>query len=109
MGWNQGYSIFEETVIGAYDLGVLDRDLLAVIMEPYRGTDIDCGGEMGLTAKDGLGVVDVVLKVWGVELPAKPDLPDDHREWTREQDRAFDEYREAQWEAFRAVTKGFGW
>lgn len=44
MGWNTGYTIFEATVIGAYDLGVLDKRLLAVLMEPYRGTDIDPGG-----------------------------------------------------------------
>ena len=41
MGWNREYTIFESTVMGAYDLGVLSKDLLTVLMEPYRGIDID--------------------------------------------------------------------
>lgn len=65
MGWNTGYTIFEETVIGAYDLGKLDKPLLSVLMEPYRGSDIDSGGSQDLTSKDGLSVEEVVIKVWG--------------------------------------------
>lgn len=109
MGWNQGYSIFEETVIRLYDLGKLDRDILAAIMGPYRGTDVDSGGEMGLTTRDGLDVVDVVCRVMGVALPPKPDLPADYGDWTPEQSRASDEYYEARCEAFRTITKQFGW
>lgn len=109
MGWTTGYTIFEATVVGAYDLGKLDKALLDVLMEPYRGTDIDSGGEMGLTAKDGLDVVEIVCKVRGIELPARPDLPANHREWTKEQDAANEEYYERRYEAFRSVTKEFGW
>ena len=66
MGWNSGYTIFEATVIGAYDLGKLDKDLLTVLMEPYRGTDIDSGGSCDLTAKDGKGVEQIVIETWGL-------------------------------------------
>lgn len=109
MGWNAGYTIFEETVVGAYDLGKLDKDLLSVLMEPYRGTDIDPGGERGLTAKDGLDVVEIVLKTFGVEIPKKPDFPGDYGSWSREQQEASDRYWDGRYEAFDEITKAFGW
>ena len=62
MGWNSGYTIFEATVVGAYDLGLLNKDLLCVLMEPYRGSDIDSGGSHDLVAKDGLNVKEIVVK-----------------------------------------------
>jgi hypothetical protein len=109
MGWNQGYTIFEATVVGAYDLGKLDKALLSVLMEPYRGSDIDSGGEQGLRSKDGLDVVEIVVKTWGTEIPARPELPNDYRKWTPEQDRADEAYYEARYEAFRAIKKEFDW
>jgi hypothetical protein len=109
MGWNGGYTIFEATVVGAYDLGKLDKELLSVLMEPYRGSDIDSGGEMGLKAKDGLDVVEIVLKTFGRKLPEKPDLPDDYKLWTPAQDRANERYWDARSEAFAMITKKFGW
>lgn len=109
MGWNRGYTIFEATVVGAYDLGKLDKDLLAVLMEPYRGTDIDSGGEMGLASKDGLDVRQIVLKTWGVTIPEKPALPANYREWTKEQDARNEAYHETIYRAMREITKHFGW
>lgn len=109
MGWNSGYTIFEATVIGAYDLGKLDKDLLSVLMEPYRGTDIDSGGSRDLVAKDGLDVKQVVLKTWGMELPVRPELPEDYKAWTREEDDANEAYHEAIYARFRKVTDHFGW
>lgn len=44
MGWNEGYRLLEETVIGVYNLGKLDKSMVAALFEPYRGTDIDSGG-----------------------------------------------------------------
>lgn len=110
MGWNRGYTVFEATVVGAYDLGKLDKPLLSVLMEPYRGSDIDSGGEMGLTSKDGLDVTDIVLKVMGVEGPSKPDLPKDYKTWTEAQRAASDAYYDRRFDAFREITsKEFGW
>lgn len=102
MGWNAGYTIFEATVVGAYDLGKLDKELLAVLMEPYRGTDLDYGGEMGLKSKDGKTVVDIVIEVFGQPMPTRPDrLWRDTPEWKR--------YMENRWDAFQQVTNHFGW
>lgn len=109
MGWNQGYKIFESTVIGAYDLGVLDRRLLTVLMEPYRGTDIDSGGSRDLLTKDGKDVMTVVVEVFGGKMPKKPDLPEDHSSWTEEQWRKNDEWQEKRWGKFRKITDKFGW
>ena len=109
MGWNQGYSIFEATVVGAYDLGKLDKDLLSVLMEPYRGSDIDSGGEMGLRSHDGLDVVDVVLKTWGIPIPERPPAPANWKDRTKAQDKASEDYHEQRDEAFRTVTKHFDW
>lgn len=110
MGWNSGYTIFEATVVGAYDLGVLDKPLLSVLMEPYRDSDIDSGGSCDLVSKDGLGVVEIVLKTWGIPIPVKPDLPPYSTGWTDEQERVNEEYHDALSDAFRSVSRGhFGW
>jgi hypothetical protein len=102
MGWNQGYTIFEATVVGAYDQGKLDKDLLRVLMEPYRGSDIDSGGSRGLQSKDGLFVEEIVIKTFGGKLPKKPDFK-----------TCGDDKTEAYWEklgtAFNKITDKFDW
>jgi hypothetical protein len=105
MGWNSGYTIFEATVIGAYDLGKLDKNMLTVLMEPYRGSDIDSAGSRNLKAQDGKEVRQIVIETWGLELPdeslkAPPDA-DDNDDW--------DYYDNAIYERFHEVTKHFGW
>jgi hypothetical protein len=103
MGWNQGYSIFEATVVGAYDLGKLDKNLLAVLMEPYRESDIDGGGKRGLRSQDGKDVEEIVCEIWGLPLPPRPDT-DPHiggDEW--------EEYWEGVYEQFKTVRDHFGW
>jgi hypothetical protein len=110
MGWNSGYTIFEQTVIGAYDLGKLDRALLDVLMEPYRGTDIDPGGSRGLRSKDGLDVEEIVSRIHRIEPPRKPRLPADHTTWTEEQWEAQDDWESARGEAFGRITRDvYGW
>lgn len=63
MGWNQGYTVMERTVISTYDAGTLTADLLRTILEPYRGTDIDHGGCMDLVTHDGKSADDVILSM----------------------------------------------
>lgn len=102
MGWNTGYTIFESTVVGAYDLGKLDKDLLRVLMEPYAGSDIDSGGSRGLLSKDGLCVEEIVVKIHGVKMPARPDADaGSEAGWTG--------YYEEVYESFREITKEFDW
>ena len=103
MGWNSGYTIFEATVVGAYDLGKLDKELLAVLMEPYRGTDIDSGGSRDLQSKDGKGAEQIVIETWGLEMPKKPP-----GEYDNAPD-AWDTYNEAVYDRFREVRRHFGW
>ncbi|MBK3780212.1 hypothetical protein G3A43_08070 [Paraburkholderia aspalathi] len=103
MGWNQGYEIFESTVIGAYDLGKLDKELLTVLMEPYRDTDIDSGGRQELETKDGKGIEQIVIETWGLPMPTAPagEYDDDPDAW--------DAYDEMVLEQMNVVTKHFGW
>lgn len=102
MGWNTGYTIFEQTVIGAYDLGKLDKDLLTVLMEPYRGTDIDSGGSQGLKTKDGKDVMRVVIETWGLEYPPPFVGEKGSDEW--------DDYQWSIGDLFDEVAEGvFGW
>lgn len=103
MGWNSGYTIFEATVIGAYNLGKLDKDLLAVLMSPYEGTDIDSGGSCELTTNDGKGVEQVVIETWGLTMPDKPEgeYDDDPEGW--------DEYTDQIYDLMRVVTSHFNW
>ena len=100
MGWNTGYTIFEATVVGAYDLGKLDKALLKVLMEPYRNTDIDSGGSRDMEAKDGKCVEQIVIEVWGLEMPTAP-LGGDEDAWHS--------FYDARYEQFREVCKVFGW
>lgn len=109
MGNNSYYTIFQATVIGAYNLGKLDKELLAVLMEPYRGTDIDSGGSYDLTAKDGLDVEEVCIKTMVGRVPTRPRLPMDYKKWTVAQDKENEAYNEAMGEAFGAITDQFGW
>ena len=103
MGWNAGWTIFEATVIGAYDLGKLDKALLTVLMEPYRDTDIDSGGSRDLKTRDGKCVEQVVIETWGLEMPKAPlDTYDEAPD-------AWDDYYEALSEQMWVVTDHFGW
>lgn len=103
MGWNTGYTIFEATVVGAYDLGKLDKALLAVLMEPYRDTDIDSGGSADLESQDGKTVEQIVIETFGLEMPKKPNGEyDDNSE-------GWDQYHEEIHDKMKKVTDHFGW
>jgi hypothetical protein len=110
MGNNQVFTIFEHTVIGAYNLGKLDKPLLKVLMEPYEGTDIDHGGCLGLTTKDGLLVEEVVLKVWGIKgVPKRPKKPSGKYKVNSPKWKEWDEYQETIYEMFSDLTRIIGW
>lgn len=103
MGWNKGYTVFESTVVGAYDLGKLDKEMLTVLMEPYRGSDIDSGGSCSLESKDGKGVEQIVIETWGQDMPKAP-----HGKYEDDPD-AWDDYNDAVYDKFREISKQFGW
>lgn len=103
MGWSAGYTIFEATVVGAYDLGKLDKALLTVLMEPYRNTDIDSGGCQDLESKDGKMVDQIVIETWGLEMPKMPDKPQS------EDEEAWENYEDEVYEKMQSVRKHFGW
>lgn len=63
MGWNSGYTVYEQTVIAVYDAGNLTPETLRAIILPYRDTDIDHGGCRNLETRDGLSADEVVLKL----------------------------------------------
>lgn len=103
MGWNQGYTVFEKAVIDSYDSSKLDKTLLSTLMEPYRGTDIDSGGSHDLKTKDGKDVMQVVIEVWGLEMPAEPEgtYDDNPDPW--------EDYYDIKCDLFSRVTGHFGW
>ena len=112
MGNNQAFTIMEATVIGAYDLGVLDQKLLKVLVAPYRGSDIDSGGKVGLTTKVGkMEIEEVVVLTMGGKMPVKP-AKKEPKKWVTDDPTcaAWDDYYEAVYKAFHAITyKQFGW
>lgn len=101
MGWNSGYTIFESTVVGAYDLGKLDKPLLTVLMEPYRDSDIDSGGSNDLESKDGKDVRQIVIEVMGGTVYDKPADEND--------EEAMDSWEELIDDQFGRITAEFGW
>lgn len=60
MGWNTGYTIMEQQIISLYDAGMLDKEILNALMEPFKNTDIDHGGCRNLRSKDGKSADDIV-------------------------------------------------
>lgn len=109
MGNNAAFTSFEATVIAVYNRGVLDKDLLSDLMEPYRDVDIDSGGMQGTLSKDGFDCVEIVCKVFGLEIPPRPQLPPDYRTWSEEQSAQNESWYETYWSAFYKITEGFGW
>jgi len=105
MGNNAAYSNFEGVIIAIYDKGVLDADLLESICEVFRDQDADSGDVGDVTAKDGLNLYEILIKVSGKEIPQKPDLPANYRDWTPEQDAANDNYHEAVHALVNEITK----
>lgn len=108
----------EATVVGAYDLGVLDQKLLKVLLEPYRGCDIDHGGSQDLKAKDGLEADDIIIKIMdpkAFEKLEKKRLPlkKHPKDWARmsaKQEAEHEEFYEARFNAVHKITKKkFGW
>lgn len=110
MGNNAAFSDFEATTVMLYDQGVLSEAILSSIMERYRGTDIDHGGMAGTLAKDGLDCEEIVLKVFGVEVPKYPDVPKSMADWTEDQELAVEQYWEVRTGAFLKISmERFGW
>lgn len=110
MGNNEAYTNFEATVIATYNKGVLDQELLSSFMEYHRGSDIDSGGKVGTLSKDGLDVEEIVLKVFGLEVPKRPELPKDYKTWTPEQDALNEAYWEQRYDLFSSIAyERFGW
>lgn len=87
-------------VVGAYDLGKLDKEFLAVLMEPHRGTDIDNGARVDLQTKDAKGVEKIVIEVWGLKMPMCP-VDNDSDAW--------EDYDNAAWEQMSVIKRHFGW
>jgi hypothetical protein len=118
VGNNQAYSFMEETVMGVHKLGKLDKDILKVLMEPYRGTDIDSGGAADLKDKDGLEVPDIVIKIMAPAVfkklePLRLAVQKHPKDWKKLSEKQQDEqsdYYDKRYAAFHKITdKVFGW
>jgi len=107
----------EATVVGAYDLGVLDTKLLKVLLDPYKSTDIDHGGSQDLRAKDGLGADDIIIKLVDPKAfkrlePVRKEIgkhPKNYTKLTEKQQEVQEQYYEDRYTAFNRAVKKFGW
>ena len=104
MGWNKGGIMFEAQVIGLYNLGKLDKEVLKVIALPYAKGDVDFGDAQD-KSHDGKSLSEIVVEVMG-ELPKCPEGKRVYsNEWTQ-----WDKYYEEVYEKFRTILKdNFGW
>ena len=110
MGNNAAFTTFEATVLAIYNRGMLDKALLADLMRPYHGTDIDSGGMEGtLSKRDKLDVVDIVIKTMGRKPPVRPSLPKDSGKWSEEQRELNDAWQDERWGLFHQITDRYGW
>ena len=100
MGNNAAFTSFEASVLACYNKGVLDRELLDALAEPYRDMDIDRGGMTGDLAKDGLDIDGIILKTYGVKMSPKPS-PDNEKDRER--------WYDLQYTEVSAIEKKWGW
>lgn len=101
MGWNTGGYIFESQVIGAYELGKLDQDLLEVLAQPFAGTDIDYG-DLHEQSSDGKTMHEIVVEIMG-EGPVRP-------KGKRKDNQQWDDYTYDVYEKFKLIAgENFGW
>jgi hypothetical protein len=100
MGWNEGYRIMESQIIAIYDLGLLKKDLLNALMEPFKGTDIDSGGSEDLRAKDGKDVEEIVCFI--MEPEKWKEAVDS---WSPDPEYPDDPYNEKLAELWREITR----
>ncbi len=75
-----------------------------MLAAPYIGTDIDSGGRTDQVAADGKTLEQIVIETAGEKYPPRPDLPTDYKTWTREQDRANEEWCNKIYEMFRKIV-----
>lgn len=109
MGDNRSYTNFESLTIDLYDKGLLNKEILSSIMEQYRDTDIDSGGSQDLISKDGLDIARVVLKTFDIQVPEKPNIPENWKDQTEEQQEIWNDYCDTMYDLFNEVTDKFGW
>ena len=126
MGNNAAFTSFEAAVIAVYNHSLdydfemrqsgmetpelfLNRELLDALAASYSGMDIDRGGMEGTLTNDGLDIDGVICKVYGIELPPYPDIPDRWTLWTDEQRDANDAWQEAKYEAINKLEIKWGW
>lgn len=64
MGWNSGYTAYEESVISVYDACRLTPAILKAVIAPYKHTDIDHGGCRDLKSNNGLTADEIVIKTF---------------------------------------------
>lgn len=100
---DERYQTFERTAINAYDLAKLDKEFLAVLMEPLRGADVDSGGSAELKSKDGKGLERIIVETWGIDVPVPPTTP------VEEDEEAWEAYEDAIYTQMGQVTLHFGW
>ena len=109
MGNNQAFTFFEDVTLAAYNRGVLSKELLSDFMRAVGGSDIDPGGYQGTLANDGLDVYAISLKTFGHDVPVRPELPSNYKEWTPEQHEANEDYYDTLNGTFNKITSKFGW
>src|SRR5665647_3319545 len=107
MGNNSAFTAFECTVLTVYNRGILDKQLLKDLAEPFRDCDIDSGGMVGTLSKpvvgpDGvarrLDIMEIVIQTWTGKIPEEhPKLPKDYNQSTTAQRKANDDYQEHRW------------
>ncbi|OLB44110.1 MAG: hypothetical protein AUG51_22215 [Acidobacteria bacterium 13_1_20CM_3_53_8] len=61
VGNNAAYATFQHTIITLYNHNVLTLALLDELAREYTDTDIDSGGDTGLTTKDGKTLEEVCI------------------------------------------------
>jgi hypothetical protein len=63
MGWQGGFAMMEALVIQNYDRNMLTKDLLNILMLPYKNSDCDPAGSQNLRTHNGKNIHEVICEV----------------------------------------------
>jgi len=107
MGNNAAMTVFEAQVIAAHDKGILTLELLDILAEPYRNTDIDSGGMRHIKTREGKGLYQVVVEtVEPGQVPPPDPYLQDKVEQLAEGEEYPSDYDDPDWyDAYDRITR----
>lgn len=100
MAWSSGYEIVEKQIIGIYNLGKLDKEILRIIMESFSKTDIEYSGFSYNKSYDGKISEQIIIETFGLGYQELNEIATDEER---------DTYYEEIFAKMNTIQRYYGW